>query len=81
MEIVNLSAIEAYFKDGDVISLDNLKAKGLIRKNATQMKILSSASGNTMNITKRFIVETQAISSGAKANILDAGGEVHITNS
>lgn len=75
MVFVNIDTMEKLFHSGDRISIGILKAKGVIPKNAKQMKILARSAAT---LDKAFIVETQGISKNAEAAICRAGGRVII---
>ena len=76
MATINIDTIDAFFNSGDVITINALKAKGLIPKSAKQMKILARSAAE---LKKAFIIETQGISKHAEAAICRAGGRVIIT--
>jgi len=76
MDCINIDVLERSFNDGDVINIGELKARGLIRADAKQIKILARASET---LDKAFTVETQGISKNAEAAIRRAGGRVIIT--
>lgn len=68
---VNVSRIEKYFENGDVVDGESLAAKGII-KNATDLvKVLGDG-----EITKAVTVKVHKVSASAKAKIEAAGGKV-----
>lgn len=68
---VNVSRIEKYFENGDVVDGESLAAKGII-KNATDLvKVLGDG-----EITKSVTVKVDKVSASAKAKIEAAGGKV-----
>lgn len=68
---VNLIDLEAQFEAGETVSFDSLVAKGLIRKNASRVKILASG-----EITKALTIEAGITASKtAKELIEKAGGK------
>lgn len=68
---VNVSRIEKYFENGDVVDGESLAAKGII-KNATDLvKVLGDG-----EITKAVTVKVDKVSASAKAKIEAAGGKV-----
>ena len=69
--IVNLNEIDAAFSDGETVSLETLKAKGLITKSAQRYKVLANGT-----LTKALTVEADDLTSQAKEKILAAGGNV-----
>ena len=66
--IVNLGDLEKI--PGDIVDKDSLKAAGLVRPNATRIKLLGDG-----EVTKAFKVNVDLISTSAKAKIEDSGGE------
>ena len=67
IEAVNLGQIDKFFKDGEVVSVETLKNRGLIRGNADGVKILGEGS-----LTKKVTFEITAISSGAREKLQQA---------
>ena len=65
---VNLARIDGAFADGDDVTPDALRAKGLIRRGSAPVKILGN--GET---SKKLSVSAHAFSTSARAKI-DAGG-------
>lgn len=61
---INLSVLEVYFQDGDVVSLETLKEKKIARKNDKLVKIL--ASGNTK---KNFTIKNVFLTKGAREKL------------
>jgi large subunit ribosomal protein L15 len=68
---INLEAIEAKYADGETVSLETLKAKGLIKKRDNNVKILSCG-----ELTKKLTFSLEKLSSAAKEKIEKAGGSV-----
>ena len=66
--IVNVADLEKV--EGDVVDMVTLKAAGLVRPNATKIKLLGDG-----DISKSFKVKVDLISNSAKAKIEAAGGE------
>ena len=72
---VSLAEIELNYKKGETISPATLLAKGLVRRSkgrAPSVKILGAGP-----LTKALVVEGCAISEGARAVLLAAGGTSH----
>ncbi len=67
----NLFELDSKFADGETVNLDTLKAKGLIGKAVTQVKVLGNG-----DITKKLNVEVSKVSASAKEKIEKAGGTV-----
>ncbi|MCM8785515.1 MAG: 50S ribosomal protein L15 [Candidatus Omnitrophica bacterium] len=72
IEIVNLNQIEKLFQDGEEVTIEKLKEKGLIEKGQF-VKILSEG-----ELTKKFIIFAHHFSKKAKEKIEKAGGKVNI---
>jgi ribosomal protein L15 len=77
MSFVNIDTLDQYFNDGDTVSLEKLKAMGLIPANVKQMTVLARYTGE---FSKVLTVETQGISAEARVAIVKAGGKVIITD-
>jgi len=69
-QIVNLSSIKA-LKEGDQVTPDSLKQKGLIKSSKKPVKILGNG-----KITKKVDMHAHAFSSSARKMIEDLGGKV-----
>jgi large subunit ribosomal protein L15 len=70
-EVVSLDAVSVWFEDGDVVSLDSLKDKALVKGNNAQAKVLANG-----ELTKKVIFEGLKISAAAVEKIKAAGGEI-----
>lgn len=70
-QIVNLVAIENSFEAGEIVNVENLMAKGLVRKADMPVKILGDGS-----LTKALSFVVDKVSAQAKAKIEKAGGKV-----
>ena len=71
--VVNVSALERNFQDGDTISARILLKKGLVSKIKPRVKILGSG-----DLKKKFIIEECIVSKSAEDKIKKAGGKVKI---
>jgi len=74
IRVVNLDALEKHFKDGEIVNVENLVKKGIVRmvKGKTPaVKILGDG-----KITKKVIVENCKISKSAKQAVEKIGGLV-----
>ena len=60
-----------YIADGETVSDETLRAKGLLKGHATEAKILSDG-----EITKKLVIDGVKISGSASEKIKAAGGEV-----
>ena len=68
--IVNVGALES-FNDGDVVNLQVLLDKRIVRKSLDGLKVLGSG-----ELTKKLTVEASIFSAAAKEKIEAAGGKV-----
>ena len=68
---LSLSAIDAAFADGDVVTAAALKEKGLVKGKDVQAKIL-----NNGEITKKLTIEGVKVSASAAKAVEQAGGSV-----
>ena len=69
--IVNLEAIEAEFKDGDIVSPETLMSSRLVQGRHDVIKILGDG-----DITKKLTVKAHRFSKAAEEKIVAAGGSV-----
>jgi large subunit ribosomal protein L15 len=69
---VNLRDLETRFDDGDVVDLEGLVAKGLIKNTRTDVKILGNG-----ELTKKLNVTAHRFSATARAAIEAKGGVVN----
>ncbi|MDC7124454.1 MAG: 50S ribosomal protein L15 [Spirochaetales bacterium] len=68
---VNLLEIEAGFADGETVSLETLKEKGIVKGKNVRVKILGNG-----EFTKKLTFDIEKISAGAKDKIEKAGGNI-----
>lgn len=71
--IVKLSDLEANFEAGAVVTADELKAKGIIKKKLDGVKVLGNG-----ELTKALTVQVAAFSASAKEMIEKAGGKAEV---
>ncbi len=71
---INLDVLEQTFENGATVSAAALCEAGIIRMKRGGVKLLGRG-----DITKRLVVEVQAVSAGARAKIEQAGGSVVVT--
>ena len=72
---VNVQALNSAFNDGDVITLEGLKAAGLIKSAQARVKLLGHG-----ELQKKLMVQAHAVSASAKEKIEKAGGQVEIVS-
>jgi large subunit ribosomal protein L15 len=70
-EVVSLDALSAKFEDGEVVTLEALKARKMVKGVDVQVKILANG-----ELTKKVIVEGLKVSASAVEKIKAAGGEI-----
>ena len=71
-QAISLAELERVFADGETVSAETLKAKGLI-KGQTEAKILADG-----DLTKKLIIDGVRISKTAGEKVAAAGGEVKV---
>ncbi len=75
VQVINLETLERVFNDGDVVSHDTLRERGLLKgQKNVQVKILG-----TGQITKKLTITADAVSASARAAIEQTGGKLHLT--
>ena len=68
---VNVCRLERKFESGEVVDHESLKAKGIIKKTDSLVKVLAGG-----EITKALTVKVDKVSAAAVAKIEAAGGKV-----
>lgn len=68
---VNVDILEKNFKDGEEVTIESLKDKGIVKKNAQSVKILGKG-----EIKIKVNVVGIAVSSSAKEKVEKAGGSI-----
>ncbi len=68
---VSLADISAHYQDGEVVSLESLKEKGIVKGFSVQVKIL-----NNGDIDKKVTIQGLAMSASAAEKVQKAGGAV-----
>jgi len=72
-QLVNVSALETRFTDGETVNYESLKAHGLVRNAKTPVKILG-----TGDLTKKLTVAADKFTKSAEEKITKAGGQISI---
>ena len=67
-DVINLGEIDSIFKDGETVSLETLREKGLVRGTSHGVKVLAVGT-----LTKKVKFQVEAISAGAKEKLKSAG--------
>jgi large subunit ribosomal protein L15 len=70
---VNVGDLEKFFNDGDVVTPEVLKEKGIIKKSLAGIKVLASG-----NLTKKLTVKANRFSNEAITKIENAGGKTEV---
>lgn len=70
---INLSDLDKYFQDGDIVTPEILKEKGIVKKQLNGVKVLA-----TGEISKKLTVKASRFSSAAVTKIENAGGKAEV---
>lgn len=70
---INLSDLNRYFKDGDVVTPEVLKEKGIIKNQLAGIKVLANGT-----LEHKITVKANRFSSAAVTKIEDAGGKTEV---
>ncbi|MBI4404219.1 MAG: 50S ribosomal protein L15 [Deltaproteobacteria bacterium] len=70
-DVVNISALDSNFENGDTVDPEKLIEKGIIRKSSNAIKILGDG-----NLAKKLVVKAHKFSKSAIQKINQAGGSV-----
>lgn len=71
--VVNVGRLDELFGPGEVVDVDALFAKGVIKTKTVPVKVLGDG-----DISKPLVVKTDKISAAAKSKIESAGGTVDL---
>ena len=71
--LVNLSTLELVCSEGDTVTIDTLREKGIIGKNTLPLKVLANG-----ELTKAVTVKAEKFSATAKEKIEKAGGTCEV---
>lgn len=69
--IVNLTDIEKFFQEGDVVNIETLAEKGFVRGTTYGVKLLGNG-----ELSKKVIIDVNAISQGARDKLQKAKIEI-----
>lgn len=69
--VVNVASLEKVYSDGEIVSLETLVQKGLVKKSEKRIKILGVG-----ELKKKLNVEIPAVSASAREKIEKAGGTI-----
>lgn len=70
---INLDVINKYFKDGETVTPEVLKERGIIKKQLCGVKVLGNG-----ELAKKLTVKADRFSSKAVTKIEDAGGKAEV---
>ncbi len=71
--VINLADLEKFFNDGDEVTAEVLKSRGIIKKQLDGIKVLAYG-----DLTKKLTVKANRFSSAAVTKILAAGGKTEV---
>ena len=71
--VINLSDLDKHFNDGDVVTPEVLKEKGILKKQLNGVKVLANG-----ELTKKLTVKAQRFSSLSVTKIEKAGGKAEV---
>ena len=74
-EVINVSALDSKFEDGDTVTLDTLREKRILKKKFAAVKILGDG-----KLTKKLTVAIEKVSTTAREKIVGAGGSVIVSD-
>lgn len=70
---INVGRLDAVFNDGDTVTFDVLRERGLIPKKATVVKVLGDG-----ELSKKLTLEVHRCSASARSKVEGAGGTVSL---
>lgn len=73
LHTVNLSDLEASFKDGESVTIETLAERGFVRGRTNGIKLLANGT-----LTKKLKIEVDAVSSGAREKLEKAKIELTV---
>ncbi len=71
--IINLSDLNKFFNDGDVVSEEILKERGIIKKRLSGIKILGNG-----KLEKKLTIKANRFTTSAVSKIEEAGGKAEV---
>lgn len=71
VQSMNVSVLDKYYKQDEVVSIETLREKGLIRKRTVAVKILGFG-----ELTKKLAIEGIPLSESAKQKVLAVKGQI-----
>ena len=70
---INLSELDKFFNDGDIVTPEVLKERKIIKKQLSGVKVLANG-----ELTKKLTVKANRFSSSAVTKIENAGGKAEV---
>ena len=70
---INLSDLNKFFNDGDIVSEEILKERGIIKKRLSGIKILGNG-----NLEKKLTIKANRFTTSAVSKIEEAGGKAEV---
>lgn len=70
---INLAQIDEFFNDGDVVTPEVLKERGIIKKQLSGIKVLANG-----ELTKKLTIKAHRFSTKAVTKIENAGGKAEV---
>ena len=70
---INLNDLNKFFKDGETVTPEILKERGMIKKSLAGIKVLANG-----NLEKKLTIKAQRFSSKAVTKIEEAGGKAEV---
>jgi large subunit ribosomal protein L15 len=70
---INVEDLDKFFKDGDEVTPEILKERGIIKKGLSGIKVLGNG-----NVSKKLTVKAQRFTSSAITKIENAGGNTEV---
>ncbi len=74
-DVINVRDLDKIFSDGDYVSVDTLKEKGILKGRNAIVKVLGDG-----EITKKLTVDVDKVSAVAKTKIEAVGGSVVVSS-
>lgn len=71
--VINLADLDKYFNDGDVVTPEALKEKGIIKKQLSGVKVLANG-----ELTKKITIKAHRFSAKAVTKIENIGGKAEV---
>ena len=71
--VINLSDLDKFFNDGDVVTPEVLKERGIIKKELSGIKVLGNG-----ELTKKITIKAHRFSTKAVTKIENAGGKAEV---